>query len=143
MTDLSVYKRYLLMLYYHFLDQGDYERVRRVMDELENYVPDKWSYGDIGILCEFVFYNVIIVPNEGKAQFYGKQFKAKLEGNEEANCKRVFAYWLFFMDKDKGASLQIAMEAMKKIDSYQLTGCREMERRFVEALIRRIENTPS
>lgn len=143
MTDLPVYKKYLLMLYYHFLDRGDYARVNQVMDELENYVPDKWSYGEMAILCEFVFYNVIIAPNEGKAQFYGKQFEAKLEGNEDANCKRVFAYWLFFVDKDKGAALQIAMEAMKQIESYQLTGCREMERRFVEALIRRIENTPS
>lgn len=143
MTDLSVYKKYLLMLYYHFLDSGDYTGVGKVMDELENYVPDKWSHADMAILCEFVFYNVIIAPNEGKAQFYGRQFIGRLEGNEEANAKRVFAYWILFVDKDKGAALQIAMEAMKAVENYRLTGCRDMERRFIEALIKRAENTPS
>lgn len=142
-TDLPVYKKYLLMLYYHFLDQGDYDNVKKVMDELENYVPDKWSHGELDLLCEFVFYNVIIAPNEGRAQFYGKQFLAKMEGNEGANVKRVFAYWLFFIDKDKGAALQIAMEALKAVGNYRLAGCRKMELRFTEALIKRIENTPS
>ena len=143
LIDLSVYKKYLLMLYYHFLDQGDYDSLRRVMDEMENHVPDKWSRGEISSLCEFVFYNVIIQPNEGKAHFYGKSFQAKIEGNEEANIKRVFAYWLYFVKKDKGAALQIAMEAMKAVGTYSLTGCRDMEMRFIEALIKRIEQTSS
>lgn len=143
LTDLPIYKKYLLLRYYHFLDLGDYDSVRKVMDELENYVPDKWSVGDMGILCEFVFYNVIISPNEGKAKFYGTPFLAKLEGNEDANTQRVFAYWLCFIDKDKGAALQIAMEALKAIENYRLIGCRDMERRFIEALIKRIENMPS
>ncbi len=143
LTDLPVYKKYLLMLYYHFLDQGDYDSLRKVMDEMEDHVPDKWSRGEISSLCEFVFYNVIIQPNEGKAHFYGKTFLAKMEGNEEANTKRVFAYWLYFIEKDKGAALQIAMEAMKAVERYSLTGCRDMEMRFIEALIKRIEQTPS
>ncbi len=143
LTDLPIYKKYLLMLYYHFLDLGDYGSVKKVMDEFENYVPDKWSHGELDILCEFVFYNVIIAPNEGRAKFYGKQFMAKMEGNEEANVKRVFAYWLFFIEKDKGAALQIAVEAMKAVKNYSLTGCHIMELRFIEALIKRIENTPS
>ncbi len=142
LTDLPIYKKYLLMNYYHFLDRGDYANVRKVMDEFENYVPDKWSQSEIGMLCEFVFFHVIIAPNEGKAKFYGRQFTARLEGNEEVNCKRVFAYWLFFIEKDKGAALQIAVEALKKVKEYPLTGCQEMERRFIEALIKRIENTP-
>ena len=143
LTDLPVYKKYLLMLYYHFLDQGDYDSLRKVMDEMEDHVPDKWSRGEVSSLCEFVFYNVIIQPNEGKAHFYGKTFLAKMEGNEEANTKRVFAYWLYFIEKDKGAALQIAMEAMKAVERYSLTGCRDMEMRFIEALIKRIEQTPS
>lgn len=143
LTDLPVYKKYLLMLYYHFLDRGDYDSLRKVMDEMEDHVPDKWSRGEISSLCEFVFYNVIIQPNEGKAHFYGKAFLAKMEGNEEANTKRVFAYWLYFVEKDKGAALQIAMEAMKAVEGYSLTGCRDMEMRFIEALIKRIEQTPS
>lgn len=143
LTDLPVYKKYLLMLYYHFLDRGDYDSLRKVMDEMEDHVPDKWSRGEISSLCEFVFYNVIIQPNEGKAHFYGKTFLAKMEGNEEANTKRVFAYWLYFIEKDKGAALQIAMEAMKAVERYSLTGCRDMEMRFIEALIKRIEQTPS
>lgn len=142
-TDLLVYRKYLLMLYYHYLDKGDYENVKKVMDIFENYVPDKWSNSEINILCEFVFYNVIISPNEGRAQFYGKQFISKMEGNEDANTKRVFAYWLYFIEKDKGAALQIAMEALKSAVNYHLIGCRKMELRLVEALIKRIENTPS
>lgn len=143
LTDLPIYKKYLLMLYYHFLDQGDYGNLGKVMDELEDHVPDKWSRGDMGILCEFVFYNVIVSPNDGKAQFYGKQFLEKMEGNEEANVKRVFAYWLFFKDNDKGAALQIAMEAIKATTTYRLAGCRRMEQRLIEALMKRIESTPS
>lgn len=143
LTDLPVYKKYLLMLYYHFLDLGDYQNLGKVMDELEDHVPDKWSHGDMGILCEFVFYNVIVSPNDGKAKFYGKQFLDKLEGNEEANVKRVFAYWLFFKDNDKGAALQIAMEAIKATMTYRLNGCRRMEQRLIEALMKRIESTPS
>ncbi len=141
-TDLSAYKKYLLMCYYHYLDLGDYENVGKVVDELEEYVPDKWPHGDIGILCELVFYYVIISPNEGRAQFFGRQFLDRMEGNEGVNCKRVFAYWLFFGKKDKGAALQIAIEAMKEVEKYSLTGCQNMERRFIEALIQRIENTP-
>ena len=113
------------------------------MDELEYHVPDKWSRSDLPILCELVFYNLIVNPNEGKTQFYGKPFVAKLDGNETANVKRVFAYWLFFVQGDKGAALQIAMEAMETAQSYSLTGCRDMEMRLIEALIRRIESTPS
>ncbi len=143
LMDLPVYKKYLLMLYYHFLDQGDYDSLRNVMDEMEDHVPDKWSRAEMSSLCEFVFYNVIIQPNEGKAHFYGKTFLAKMEGNEEANTKRVFAYWLYFVKKDKGAALQIAMEAMKAVESYALTGCRDMEMRFIQALVKRIEQTPS
>ncbi|MCM1244742.1 MAG: hypothetical protein NC293_03750 [Roseburia sp.] len=143
LTDLPIYKKYLLMLYYHFLDLGDYQNLGKVMDELEDHVPDKWSHGDMGILCEFVFYNVIVSPNDGKAKFYGKQFLDKLEGNEEANVKRVFAYWLFFKDNDKGAALQIAMEAIKATMTYRLNGCRRMEQRLIEALMKRIESTPS
>lgn len=142
LTDVPVYKKYLLMNYYHFLDRGDYANVKKVMDEFENFVPDKWSHSELNMLCEFVFYHVIIAPNEGKAKFYGNQFMARLEGNEEVNAKRVFAYWLFFIEGDKGAALQIAMEAMKMVGSYRLTGCQAMERRFIEALIKRIENTP-
>ncbi len=139
LMDLQVYKKYLLMNYYHYLDLGEYDKVRLVMDEFENYVPDRWPQAELGILCEFVFYNVIINPNEGKARFYGKQFVPRLDGNEEANSKRVFAYWLLFIEKDKGAALQIAMEAIKAVDSYHLAGCRDMERRFIEALLKRIE----
>lgn len=143
LTDLSVYKKYLLMLYYHYLDKGDYGNVKRVMDEFEDHVPDKWSHSELDYLCEFVFYNVIIAPNEGRAKFYGKPFLERMEGNEGTNVKRVFAYWLFFIEKDKGAALQIAVEAMKTVKNYPLTGCREMELRLLEALIKRIENTPS
>ncbi len=139
LTDLPVYKKYLLMCYYHYLDQGEYAKVKIIMDELENYVPDKWPQSELGILAEFVFLNVIIAPNEAKAKFYGNQFKSRLEGNEDINSKRVFAYWLLFVEKDKGAALQIAMEAMRGIDTYHLVGCRDMERKLIEALIKRIE----
>ncbi len=139
LTDLPSYKKYLLMTYYHYLDAGAYNKVKEVMDELENYVPDKWSKTDLNLLSEFVFYNVIIAPNEAKAQFYGASFEACIEGNEDVNVKRVFAYWLLFMKKDKGAALQIAMEALRKAESYTLVGCREMEKRFLEALVKRTE----
>ncbi len=139
LTDLSMYKKYLLMCYYHCMDQGDYEKVKLVIDEIENYVPDKWSQADFPILAELVFYNLMVAPNEGKIQFYGKQFCARLDGNAEVNVKRAFAYWLFFVEKDKGAALQIAMEAMRAVDTYHLTGCRAMEKRLIKALIKRIE----
>lgn len=139
MTDLPVYRKYLLMCYYHYLDQGAYDKVKIIMDEFENYVPEKWAQSDLNILAEFVFYNVIISPNDGKAKFYGTQFVNRLEGNEDINSKRVFAYWLLFVEKDKGAALQIAMEAMRGVDSYHLIGCRGMEKRFIEALLKRIQ----
>lgn len=141
-TDYSVYKKYLLMQYYHFLDTGDYSSVRKVMDEFENYVPDKWSQSDLAMLSEFVFYHVIIAPNHGKAKFYGKPFLEKLDGTEEVNVRRTFAYWLYFIKEDKGAALQIAMEAVKQVKDYRLTGCQPMELRLIEALIRKIESTP-
>lgn len=142
LTDLPVYKKYLLMNYYHFLDAGDYANVGKVMDEFENYVPDKWSQSELGMLSEFVFYHVIIAPNEGKAKFYGNSFTPRLDGTEEVNAKRSFAYWLFFIKGDKGAALQIAIEALKMVKDYRLAGCRAMERRLIEALVKRIENTP-
>lgn len=142
LTDVAVCRKYFMMCYYHFLDLGDYGAVKKVMDELERYVPDKWSYAEMEMLCEFVFYNVIIVPNEGKAKYYSKPFLEKLDGREEVNAKRVFAYWLFFMEGDKGAALQIAIEAMKMVKTYPLVGCRKMEERLIEALIKKIENTP-
>lgn len=142
LTDLPVYKKYLLMSYYHFLDAGDYDNVRKVMDEFEDYVPDKWSQSELGMLSEFVFYHVIIAPNEGKAKFYGNSFTPRLDGTEEVNAKRAFAYWLFFIKEDKGAALQIAIEALKMVKDYRLVGCRAMERRLIEALVKRIENTP-
>lgn len=141
-TDLAVCRKYFMMCYYHFLDLGDYEGVKKVMDELERYVPDKWSHAELGMLCEFVFYHVIIAPNEGKAKYYATPFLGKLDGREEANAKRAFAYWLFFMEGDKGAALQIAIEAMKMVKTYSLVGCREMEERLTGALIKKIENTP-
>lgn len=141
LTDLLVFKKYLLMQYYHFLDSGDYAGVKKVMDEFEKYVPDRWSQSELAMLCEFVFYHVIIAPNEGKAKYYAKPFMEKLDGSEEVNAKRVFAYWLFFIEGDKGAALQIAMEAIKFVPNYRLTGCQEMERRLLEALIKRIEST--
>lgn len=141
-TDLAVCRKYFLMCYYHFLDLGDYDGVKKVMDELERFVPDKWSYAELGMLCEFVFYHVIIAPNEGKAKYYAAPFLGKLDGREEVNAKRAFAYWLFFMKGDKGAALQIAIEAMKMVKTYPLAGCRDMEERLIGALIKKIENTP-
>lgn len=141
-TDLHMFKKYLLMQYYHFLDAGDYDGVRRVMDEFEKYVPDRWSQAELPVLCEFVFYHVIIAPNEGKAKYYGKTFLEKLDGSEEVNAKRVFAYWLLFIEGDRGAALQIAMEAIKIVSDYRLIGCQAMERRLVEALIKKIESMP-
>ena len=141
LTDVSIYKKYLLLKYYHHLDQGDYAGVGKVIDELENYVPDKWGKADLPILAELVFYHVIIRKNEGKAQFYGKTFCNMLEGNEQVNEKRVFAYWLFFEQSDRGAALQYTMKTLKQIPSYYLTGCQEMERRLLSALIKRIERT--
>lgn len=142
LTDLPIYKKYLMMNYYHFLDAGDYGNVGKVMDELENYVPDKWSQSELGMLAEFVFYYVIIAPNEGRAKFYGKTFTSKLDGNEGVNAKRAFAYWLFFMEGNKGAALQIVIEAMKAVRNERIAGCQTMERRLLEALMKRIENTP-
>ena len=55
----------------------------KVIDDLENYVPDKWSKSDLPMLAELVFYHVIIQKNEARAQFYGKPFCSMLEGNEE------------------------------------------------------------
>ena len=57
------------------------------------------------------------------------------------NEKRVFAYWLFFEQSDRGAALQYTMKTLKQIPSYYLTGCQEMERRLLSALIKRIERT--
>ena len=56
--------------------------------------------------------------------------------------KRAFAYWLFFVQGDKGAALQIAVQALKLVKSYHLEGCRAMEERLLEALIKKIEQTP-
>ena len=53
-----------------------------LIDDLENYVPDKWSKSDLPMLAELVFYHVIIRKNQAKAQFYGKSFCSMLEGNE-------------------------------------------------------------
>ena len=142
LSDNVVVKKYLLMCYYHFLDRGEYEGVKKIMDEFEKYVPEKWPHSELNILCEFVFYHVIIVPNEGKAKYYGKPFLEKLDGREDVNAKRVFAYWLFFLEGDKGAALQIAAEALKMVKSYRLEGCRAMEERLIEALIKKIEQTP-
>lgn len=139
LTDLSIYKKYLLMCYYHYLDLAEYEKVHVIIDELENYVPDKWPQSELGILAEFVFFYVIISPNEARAKFYGDVFVERLEGNEEINSKRAFAYWLLFVKEDKGAALQIAMEALRGVEAYHLTGCRKMEKRLLEALVKRIE----
>ncbi len=141
LTDLGVYKKYLMLKYYHFLDKGDYAQVSKVIDDLENYVPDKWSKSDLPMLAELVFYHVIIRKNEAKAQFYGKSFCSMLEGNEAVNEKRVFAYWLFFVQKDRGAALQYTMKTLKQISSYHLTGCQNLEKKLLSALIKRIERT--
>mgnify|MGYP001036206090 CR=1 FL=1 len=142
LTDSAIVKKYLLMCYYHFLDRGEYEGVKKIMDEYEKYVPEKWTQSELNVLCEFVFYHVIIVPNEGKAKYYGKPFLEKLDGREDVNVKRAFAYWLFFVQGDKGAALQIAVQALKLVKSYHLEGCRAMEERLLEALIKKIEQTP-
>ena len=77
----------------------------------------------------------------GRAKYYGKIFQEKMKGSEVVNVKRAYAYWLFFVEKDRGAALQIAMEAMKMVDSYNLIGCREMERKFIQALLNNIESS--
>ena len=142
LTDRASYKKYLLLCYYRCLDSGDYDHVKTVMNELENYVPEKWLHSELAMLGEFVFYYVIIAPDEAMAKYYGKPFLEKMNDSEEVNVKRTFAYWLFFIEGDKGAALQIAMEALKEVKSYRLAGCQRMERRLLEALIKKIETTP-
>lgn len=138
-TDASTYRKYLLMKYYHNLDKGDYSAVGKIVDEWEDYVPDKWPHGDVPVLAELLFYYIIISPNEARARFFAKEFLEKMDNT--LPCKRVFAYWLFFMENDRGAALQIAMEGMKMVSTYAVYGCQEMEERFITALIRRIETS--
>ena len=64
-----------------------------------------------------------------------------LEGNEEINEKRVFAYWLFFEQEDKGAALQYTMQTLRQVPGYHLTGCQKLEEKLLSALIKRIERT--
>ncbi|WP_156922953.1 hypothetical protein [Eubacterium xylanophilum] len=140
-ADKGTYKKYLLLQYYHYLEAGNYNKLIDVVNKIEDIAPDKWSYSDIGILADMTFYYVVIGQNMGRAKYYGKIFQEKMKGSEEVNVKRAYAYWLFFVEKDRGAALQIAMEAMKMVDSYNLIGCREMERKFIQALLNNIESS--
>ena len=137
-----MYIQYLMLKYYHFLDKGDYAQVSKVIDDLENYVPDKWSKSDLPMLAELVFYHVIIRKMRQKRSFTENHSAGKMpEGNEAVNEKRVFAYWLFFVQKDRGAALQYTMKTLKQISSYHLTGCQNLEKKLLSALIKRIERT--
>lgn len=96
---------------------------------------------DLPMLAELVFYHVIIRKNQAKAQFYGKSFCSMLEGNEAVNEKRVFAYWLFFEQKDRGAALQYTMKTLKQISSVSFNGMSELEKKLLSALTSEIERT--
>ncbi len=138
--DIGIYKKYLLMQYYHYLDLGDYDSIKKLTVKIEDALPDKIGHGDMGLLSEMVFFYSIIVPNERRAKYYYGQFEPRIDGSEETNAKRAFAYYLLFVKHDKGAALQITMEAIKSVSTYPMTGCRKMEKRMLDALLNRIES---
>ncbi len=139
--DKHAYRQYLLIRYYHDLDLGDYTALSKIVERIEDVSPEKWSKSEMDLLSEMVFYYLIVSPREGRAKYFGDMFLAKIEGAESVNVKRTYAYYLLFEEKNKGGALQIAMEALKMVDQYPLTGCQTMERKLLEALVEKISNS--
>lgn len=119
-----------MLKYYHFLDKGDYAQVSKVIDDLENYVPDKWSKSDLRCLRNSYFIMLLFEKMKQKRSFMANHFAVCWREMRQSMKNEYLQYWLFFEQKDRGAALQYTMKTLKQISSYHLTDVRNWKRNY-------------
>lgn len=90
---------------------------------------------------ETLFYYCCIAGDVQRAESIMSAVRDVLVADKDVNGKRVYAYYLYFSEKDKNIALQTAREGLQAVDAFNCKGIAYMEKDLLQDLIYRIQST--
>lgn len=130
--------RYYLFLYYHYLDSYDYEKMGRIIELFEANIGAKNNDALTPYIYEVIFYTSFVTGDTAAAQSYYFGIEANLLNDKDINGRRVYAYYLYHICKDKDKALEAARAGLEVADKFPHKGLAEMEKELLENLIAEI-----
>lgn len=137
-TNFSL-KRYVLFQYYRALDLRDEKEMRKAIYNIINGLPENTSFSLYATYyAECAFYFSFAERNKEKAEYYFKRCPCSIERDSDANGRRIYAYYLYYVKKDAAKALEVLKEGMAVLENFSVKGNIPMERYLLEFLRERI-----
>ena len=116
------YKRYRLFNYFHALDNNYENEIEQIICEFEEYAKSGLTDFNVPFIYELIYYYSYIKLDLEKAFNYYNKVSHILEKDIDVFGKRIYAYFLYYVKKDKERAYFNAKEGLKVIDKYDYKG---------------------
>ncbi|MCM1500173.1 MAG: hypothetical protein NC124_17055 [Clostridium sp.] len=133
-------KRYVLFQYYRALDLRDQAAMRKSIYNIIHGLPENVTLSSYAsFYAECVFYFAFAERNKEKAEYYFKRCPCSIEQDSDANGRRIYAYYLYYVKGDAKKALEVLKEGLAVAEDFDIKGNIPMERELLEFLQDRIQ----
>lgn len=130
-SNLEMYQ-YVGAQYYRALDQRNQLEMKRTISCIEEGLPKENPLHFFGLYyAECVFYYSFVETNQGKAEHYYKLCPAPIEKDMDANGRRIYAYYLYYIKNNPKGALQAVREGLEAADAFSTKGNIPMEKELL------------
>ncbi len=138
-------RRYVLLQYFHALDKIDYDRARELAAEIAGALPEKAVYprGYAVFFAEVSFSYAYLERDSARARYYFQKSPTDPAKNMGLDGRRIYAYYLYYVEKDREAALEVIRQGLSVAEEYPLKGNIPMERELLLSLQDRIQGQES
>ena len=132
------------MLYcYHLLTVNKIEEMKNVSHEMTDILWEKeFLLNNTGAYYWLIFYYSEFEPSLEKAERFRDKAWTVLSKDNEANAKRVLAYYFYRLHKDEKKAKILLDDGLSVIDKYSMGAEREFEKNLLLKLKNEIESKP-
>lgn len=127
----------VLLEYFRYLDRNDKENINKYIEKIEENYHLAQTYHLPSYYYELIYY-YSLNENNDKVDYYLEkldELNYSLSKDEDINGKRVYAYYNYFILKDKSAAFKIGKEGLKAYHNYPIEGQAKMEKELIENLL--------
>ena len=125
----DILRNYVVYQYYKALDSRERAGLTRAIHCMEQSFMALVIGKQDSLQCmECIFYYSFVEPDRRKAEYYYKKKPLGNNDNMDVNDRRVYAYYLYYIQNDSALALQMIDKGLDVADNFQDKGNIEMEK---------------
>lgn len=133
---------YLSLCYMQCVWTRQYEKLEKIVRELEINISPACLREEMQAYYNILFYHMCINPDIKKAKQFFNRIKKELLKDDDANGRRVLAYYQYYVLGEKNEAEKTALDGLSKVSQFSICDAeRNYEKRLMEELLETIKNT--